>query len=258
MGNIENIDEIVQRYFKARIGLNDLIHELAKGDWSKIDLIYKNNEKFRELYKELLDSLKDFENATTAGKVYTCSDQLLPLIKSLEKRIPSSKEISNKCQISVLLEYARDDWEGKDEYEHVEKYDAFFALPNYDPDNWLRCKFILKGIFISPFILKNVPESAVQAYNESCACFIYGNYLATAAMARSALELMLKSNYPEFSNYNNLYDILSRWDTVNKLKNKKNYKDKVYFIREKGNAALHEGDSKLIPESCTEFWYFPL
>jgi hypothetical protein len=54
MGNIENIDEIVLRYFKAAIGLEDLINELANGDWSKIDLIYSNNEKFRELYKELL------------------------------------------------------------------------------------------------------------------------------------------------------------------------------------------------------------
>ncbi|MBM3436556.1 MAG: DUF4145 domain-containing protein [Bacteroidetes bacterium] len=250
MGNIENIDEIVLRYFKANIGLNDLINELAKGDWSKIDLIYNNNEKFRELYKELLDSLKDFENATTAGKVYTCSDQLLSLIKSLEKRVPYSKEISKKCQISVLLEHTRWDWLGKigdveDAESYVERFDAFFKLPNYDPDNWLKRKFTLKGIFISTFILKNVPESVVQGYNESCACFIYGNYLATVAMARSVLELMLKDKFQEFANYN-LSQILSRWDTIDKLKNKNNYKDKVKFIKNKGNAALHEGSDKLL------------
>ena len=216
MENKENMDEIVLRYYKAKIRLNDFINEIAKGDLSKIDLIYNNNEEFRELYQELLDSLKDFENATTAGKVYTCSVQLLPLIKSLEKRIPSSKEISNKCQISVLLEHTRYDWASKiadieNAESYVERFDAFFKLPNYDPDNWLRRKFTLKGIFILPSKLKNVPESVIQGYDESCACFIYGNYLATAAMARSALELMLKSNYPEFCNYDNLHDILLRF-----------------------------------------------
>jgi hypothetical protein len=250
MENIENVDEIMLRYFKANIGLEDLINELANGDWSKIDLIYNNNEKFRELYKELLNSLKDFENATTAGKVYTCSDQLLSLIKSLEKRKSSSEEISNKCQISVLLEHTRYDWASKigdieDAESYVERFDAFFKLPNYDPDNWLKRKFTLKGIFILPSLLKNVPQSIVQGYNESCACFIYGNYLATAAMARSVLELMLKDKFQEFANYN-LSQILSRWDTVDKLKNKKNYKDKVKFIRIKGNAALHDGDDKLL------------
>lgn len=103
MDKAETLDEIIIRYFKANTGLNDLISELANGDWSKIDLIYNNNEKFRELSRKLLNSLKDFENATTAGKVYTCSDQLLSLIKSLEKRKSSSKEISSKCQVSALL-----------------------------------------------------------------------------------------------------------------------------------------------------------
>ena len=246
MEKAETLDGIIIRYFKAKLGLDNLISELANGDWSKIGLIYDNNEKCRELCKELSDSLKDFENATTAGKVYTCSDQLRSLMKSLEKQNLSSKEISSKSQISVLLEHARDDWESKDEYKlHVEKYDAFFKLPNYDPDNWLRRKFILKGIFISPSILKNVPESVMQGYNEACACFIYGNYLATAAMARSVLELMLKDKFQEFAHYTPS-QILLRWDTVDKLKNKKNYKDKVEFIKTKGNVALHEGDDKVL------------
>lgn len=247
MEKAEILDEIIIRYLKAKLGLNNLISELANGDWSKIDLIYDNDEKCRDLYKELLDSLKDFENATTAGKVYTCSDQLRSLMKSLEKQNLSSKEISNKYSISGLLEHARDDWESKDEYhEHVENYDAFFKLPNYDPDNWLRRKFSLRGVFISHPILKDIPQSIMHGFHESYSCFIYGNYLATAAMARSVLELMLKDKFQEFRNYDNLRDILSKWDTINKLKNKKNYKDKVDFIRFKGNAALHKGDEKLL------------
>ncbi len=244
MENVGNVDEIILRYFKARRGLSNLIDEIANGDWSKFDLIYNNNEKFRELYDEMFDSLKDFENVTTAGKAYTCSDQLLSLVELIEQH-PSSKENPNKCKIADDLEYARDLYAGNNFENHVETFDAFFTLPNYDPDNWLKRKFILKGIFISSSILKKVSESGVQGYNESCACFIYGNYLATFAMARSVVELMLKDKFQEFANYN-LSQILSRWDTVDKLKNKKNYKDKVNFIRNKGNVALHEGDEKLL------------
>ena len=247
--NVENLDEILLRYFKAYLELNKLINEIANGDCSKIDLIYNNDEKFRELSAELLDSLEDFENATTAGKVYTYSDQFLSLIRSLKKRKSSSKEISDKCQLSVLLEHARDDWAGKDEGiegRFTKRFDAFFSLPNYDPDNWLKRKFILKGIYIYPSKLKNVSKSIIQGFNESCSCFIYGNFLAATAMSRSILELMLKTNFQEFYNYDNLHDILSRWDTVDKLKNKKNYKNKVNFIRISGNTALHRSNEKLL------------
>lgn len=61
----------------------------------------------------------------------------------------------------------------------------------------------------------------------------------------SRMRRVLKDKFQEFAHYN-LSQILSRWDTVDKLKNKKNYKDKVKFIRIKGNAALHEGDDKLL------------
>lgn len=253
MKNITNIDEIVIRYYKACIGQDEIIKEIAKGDWSKAELIYNNNEQFRSLTEERLNSLKDFEHVTSGGNIYTSSDYLLPLYKCLVQRQTTSKKDSfDKRAIAVFLEHIRDEWEDKikngdiPDNGIVETFDAFFGLPNYDPDGWLKRKFDLRGVYISSFKAKNIPESVIQGFYESCSSFVYGNYLATVAMARSVLEFSLRHRFPNFHNYT-LNEITNEvWNSEPALKNKNNYRDKANFIRKKGNEVLHEGDIKIL------------
>lgn len=253
MKNITNIDEILIRYYKACIGQDEIIKEFAKGDWSKAELIYNNNEQFRNLTEERLNSLKDFEHVTSGGNIHTSSDYLLPLYNALVQRQTTSKKDGfDKCAIAFFLEHIRDEWEDKiknwgiPDNGIVETFDAFFGLPNYDPDSWLKRKFALGGVYISPFKAKNIPESVIQGFNESCSSFIYGNYLATVAMARSVLEFSLKHKFQKFCNCT-LYEITNKiWHNVPALKNEENYRKQADNIRRKGNDVLHEGDSKIL------------
>ena len=73
MENITNIDKIIFRYYEAWVGLDNHLKEVVKGDWSRAEFVYNNDELFRKLYKEMLDSLKNFEQVTSAN-MHTCSD----------------------------------------------------------------------------------------------------------------------------------------------------------------------------------------
>ena len=254
---MKTIDEIIIRYVSALWGFSNLIKEIASGDWSKADLIYENHPPAKELYDKMLSALEDFKNETSSGNIYTCSDELLSLFKKMEKHNASTEKDwhnSNKCSFAVFLENIRHEWDDKIENGDVKdigivkQFDAFFELPNYDPDSWLKRKFIIKGAHISSFNVKKVPKSVVKGFNEASACFIYGNYLATAAMARSVLEDMLKTNFKTFSTCNSLSDILYIWckSKVDELKNKKNYLDKAYNIKRTGNEALHKDNDKIL------------
>lgn len=253
MKNITNIDEIIIRYYKACIGLDEIIKEIAKGDWSKAELIYTNNEQFRNLTEERLNSLKDFEHAWPGGNIHASSPDLVPFYNKLVQiQTTSKKDSFDKCAIAFFLEHIRDEWEDKIKYGDipdngiVETFDAFFRLPNYDPDSWLKRKFDLRGVYISSFKVRNIPESVIQGVNESCSSYIYGNYLATVAMARSVLEFSLKHKFPKFCNYT-LHQITTNiWDSEPLLKNKENYRKQANYIRMKGNDVLHEGDIKIL------------
>jgi len=56
------------------------------------------------------------------------------------------------AKIAGFLEHFRDEWEWKIEEGHIDDgdlldaLDAFFTLPNYDPDAWLRRKFMIGGV----------------------------------------------------------------------------------------------------------------
>lgn len=249
MKNITNIDEILNRYLNACIGQSEIIKEFAKGDWGKAESVYNNHEPFRNLCEERLNSLKDFEHATSGGNIHTLSDHLLPIYNPLvQRQTTSKKDSSNECSITNFLYHIRDEWEDKikngDTPDNgiIEAFYAFFGLPNYDPYDWLKRKFYLRGIYISPSKGKNIPESVIQEYKESCSSFIYGNYLATVATARSVLEFSLKRQFPKFCKYD-LNDIIN---SVPELKGENNYREKADNIRRTGNNALHKDDIKIL------------
>src|SRR3990172_5824518 len=169
------------------------------------------------------------------------------------------KDSSNECSINGFLEHIREEWEGKiGDMDHaikiVESLGDFFKLPNYDPDGWLKRKFILRGVYIPVNKVKNINKTVVQGFHESFSCFIYGNYLATIAMARSVLEFSLRDKFKEFCNHT-LDEIINKiWNSVPALKNKDNYRAKADFIRITGNDVLHKDDIKrrqLINEHTT-------
>jgi len=255
MENITNIDKIIFRYYEAWVGLDNRLKEVVKGDWSRAEFVYNNDELFRKLYKEMLDSLKNFEQVTSAN-MHTCSDNLSSIYNKL---IKVTKDSSNECSINGFLEHIREEWEGKiGDIDHaikiVESLGDFFKLPNYDPDGWLKRKFILRGVYIPVNKVKNINKTVVQGFHESCSCFIYGNYLATIAMARSVLEFSLRDKFKEFCN-RTLDEIINKiWNSVPALKNKDNYRAKADFIRITGNDVLHKDDIKrrqLINEHTT-------
>lgn len=254
MERYTEIDEIIIRYIKAQYELQKFVNDAAGGNWSKLELILENDEQANkqvgEICNKINSSLEDLENKTYGVSVYSLSSSFLSIFKQMEKKLSSSKKDLNKGSISAFLEHIRDDWDWKSEEIEdtrwiVRQLDSFFSLPNYDPDNWLRRKFLIKGMDFSISELSKISKNAIQGFHESCTCFIYGIYLATVAMARSTLELMLKDKFPMFINCR-LKDIIIKWDKIDKPKNDKKRFIMAEFIRKKGNFVLHESDEKVL------------
>ena len=245
MENITNIDKIILKYCEAWICLDNHLKAVVKGDWSRAEFVYNNDELFRKLYKEMLDSLRIFEQVTSAN-MHTFSENLSSIYNKL---IGSTKDSSNEYSINCFLEHIKQDWEGKDDHvknikELIESLDNFFKLPNYDPDGWLNRRFILRGVYIPVNKVKNINETVVQGFHEACSCFIYGHYLAAISMARSVLEFSLRDKFKEFCDHTLDENINKIWNSVPALKNKDYYRDKANFIRIKGNDVLHKDDIK--------------
>ena len=50
---MENLDEIIIRYYKANSDLSNLIAEKAKGDWSKAELLISNDDRAKQVVDEI-------------------------------------------------------------------------------------------------------------------------------------------------------------------------------------------------------------
>jgi len=239
---MENLNEIIIRYYKAYFELSKLINEIAKGDWSKAELLINNNDRAKQVLDKMDEALSDFEQSTSAGKLYQVSDEFVSICDVMLQKLDNS---SNNASVTGFLEHIQDEWEGKTEDGHVEDWgivDAlkvFFSLPNYDPDAWLKRRFLIQGVRISSS-LKNIPKKIEMGFSEACACFIYGQNLASSALARSVMEAALKDRFIVFKNMSLGNIIHNGWFKIDQLKKQSELNAKAKKIWEAGNEALHD------------------
>ena len=57
---MENLDEIILRYYKMYFEFSNLIEENAKGDWSKAELLINNNDRAKLILDEMDRASSDF------------------------------------------------------------------------------------------------------------------------------------------------------------------------------------------------------
>ena len=158
---------------------------------------------------------------------------------------------SNNASVTGFLEHIRDEWEGKTENGDVEDWgivgalNVFFSLPSYDPDAWLKRRFLIRGVRISSNST-NIPQKIEIGFREACTCFIYGQNIASAALARSVMDAAFKDKFECFKNMK-LGDIIRKgWYKIAELKNQQQLNEKAKKILNAGNDALHEhGDNKV-------------
>ncbi len=245
---MKNVNDIIIQYYKAYFELSNLINEKAQGDWSKAELLVNNNDRAKQVLDDMDQALSDFEQSTSAGKLYQVSDDFVSLFDRMLQKLDNR---SNKASVTGFLEHIRDEWGWKTEGGDVEDWgildalDVFFSLPNYNPDAWLKRRFLIRGVRISSSS-KNIPKKIEIGFSEACACFIYGQNLASSALARSVMEAALKDKFIFFRNMG-LGEIIDKgWYKIDQLRKHPKLNEKAKKILEAGNEALHEhGDSKV-------------
>lgn len=148
---MDNIEDVILDYYKAFFALESLINDKAKGDWNKAEMLINNDYGARQVYNNVQDALKNFRRLTSdVGFVQLTADFQI-LYDLLKKRCEVQKP---SAYLAGFLEHFRDEWEWKIEEGHIEDGDllealnAFFTLPNYDPDGWLRRKFLTGGLLV--------------------------------------------------------------------------------------------------------------
>jgi hypothetical protein len=110
---LENVNEIIIRYYKSYFELSNLIDKKAKGDWSKAELLITNKDRAKQVLDEMDDeALSDFEQSTSAGKLYQVSDDFISFCDKMLQKLDNR---SNKASVAGFLEHIRDEWEDKTE-----------------------------------------------------------------------------------------------------------------------------------------------
>jgi len=254
---MENVDEIIIRYYKALLQFSALIDEKAQGDWSKAELIIQNVDGAKQLIDEIDQSFYDFEHSTSAGKLYQVSDELNALFNNMSINLSN---YGSKASITTWLEHMYDDWSWKTEEGHVEDYGIVqalrlvFLLPSFNPDEWLRRRFLIRGVRISSDLI-HMPKTIETRFNEACTCFIYGQNLATYALARAVLEVALKEKYIVFSSRSmTLGNIINKgWHKIDQLKRYPELRKKAEKIWLAGNDALHMHNDYKVQHLINEF-----
>jgi hypothetical protein len=253
---MKNVNEIIIRYYTAYSKLSDLIDSKTKGDWSKAELLVKNNDPVQQALDDMDAALSDFEQLTSAGILYQISDNLISLSEIMLRQL--SNRTNKEASVTAFLEHIRDDWERKTEDGDVEDWgivDAlkvFFSLPNYDPDAWLKRRFLIRGVRISESS-QNVPKKVELGFSEACASFIYGQNIAACALARSVMETALKEKFIVFKNQSLGKIINVDWHKIDKLKEQTQLNENAKKILEAGNNALHEYRDNKVRQLINEF-----
>lgn len=253
---MEKIDDVIQDYFKAYFELESLVQDKAKGDWNKAETLINNDRRAGQAYTNIEDALKSFRRLTSDvgfAQVTAGYHSLYAMIKGL------SEVQKSYTGIAGFLEHFRDEWESKIEEGHIEDgdlldaLDAFFTLPNYDPDGWLRRKFLIGGILLVEDIQK-ISRKTETAFKEACIAFLYGLNLATLSVARSVLESALKESFPEFADQT-LGGIINKgWTTIDRLRQNSDLNNKARRIMRAGNQVLHQTEEARISHLLNELY----
>jgi len=236
---MQDISSVILRYARAYLGLAKLVIDLAGGDWSKVDLIIRNRKDAKELVNEMNHALEDFRNATSAGKFFSYMDGLETFFEDLPDDITIKYEHSIADFVADMRDRRADEIENgwREDDGIVAALDAMFDLPKFDPDLWLKRKFLCRGARISSEA--NVPTNVRRRFEEAYACYIYGNHLAAVAMARAVLEFVLVQRY-NLNPKTLLGDILNKnWSMIHGLKNNKELQQKANHINELAKESVH-------------------
>lgn len=251
---MENVTNIIIRYYKACFELSNQINEKAKGDWSKAELLILNDDRAKQVFDEMEEAKSDFEQATSAGKLYQVSNDFDSFCETMLQKIDGR---SSMASVTGFLVHIRDEWEGKTEDGDVEDWgivgalNVFFSLPNYDPDAWLKRRFLIRGVRISSSS-RNIPQKIEIGFSEACTCFIYGQNLATSALARSVMEAALKDKFKVLKNLL-LGDIIHKgWHKIDELRKHQELNEKAERIWKAGNEALHEHEDYKVRQLINE------
>lgn len=253
---MDNIENIIRDYFTAYFQLESLIQEKAKGDWNKAGILLNNNEQVQQIWERVEIALKNFRNLTCDVGFMQVNEQYHSLY-SILKRLPGVQK--NYTDIAGFLEHFRDEWEWKIEEGHIEDgdlldaLDAFFRLPNYDPDGWLKRKFMIGGVIIVDNN-KKLPIKVETSFREACTAFLYGLNLAAISVSRSVLESVLKDCFPEFANEGLGGFLHNSWFKIEKLQKNSDLNKKALRIMRAGNQAMHETTEAKISRLLNELY----
>lgn len=243
---MKDIDEIIFGYAGAVIGLKRVIREKAKGDWSKLAILVKNDEEARQLDEKRSYYEGEFRESTVLGNLYTCSKGVMKAISDFLLEEDQSEQAA-KTSLEWDIEAARDaiaDMLQDEEDYRVVALDSLARLPNFSPDDWVRRKYMIDGIYLGEGT--EVPSHLIQRIEEACYSFIYGNFLSCVAMSRAAIETALKEKYPDFTK-RKLNDILkTRWLETEGLKEYPEVQKRAISIQEAGNQILHDRKTKVV------------
>jgi hypothetical protein len=239
---MQNIEDAIRNYFTALFELESLVRDKAKGDWNKALILINNDEQAKELYNKTEDALKNFRRLTSEVGFAATTEEYFSMCDII-KKLPGVQK--PHAPIAGFLEHFRDEWEWKIEEGHIKDGDlldalnAFFELPNYDPDAWLRRKFLIGGIILVGN-KQTISKKTETAFKEACIAFLYGLNLATLSIARSVLESALKESFPELANHPLGSIINSDWYTIDDLRQNIDLNKKATKIMRAGNQALHQ------------------
>ena len=253
---MESIEEVIRNYFTAYFELESLVQDKARGDWNKADTLINNDKRAREVYNNFEDALKSFRHLTSDVGFAQVTAEYNSLYATLKGLYSRQKPYT---AIAGFLEHFRDEWEWKIEEGHIDDgdlldaLDAFFTLPNYDPDAWQRRKFMIGGLLLVEGTQK-VSKKTETAFREACVAFLYGLNIAAISVARSVLESALKECFPEFADQSLGGIINNGWTTVDRLPQRSDLNDKARRIMRAGNQVLHQTDEAKISHLLNELY----
>jgi len=237
---MKNIDEVLVGYIRAIIGLDELIRNKAKGDWRKLDILLENDDEARLLDEQMSQYEDEFREGTSLGNIFTFSDELEDVFKALgDGSLKREDKVSLQCE----LEAARDmiaDLTHEDD-DRVVALDNLARLPNYNPDDWIRRRYQFQAIYVP--LQTDIPPYLVRMLKEANYSFVYGNFLASAALTRAILEYTLKERFPQLKN-SLLGNITSNngWHKIKELKGREEMRKMADGIRDRGNQIMHTLD----------------
>ena len=110
----------------------------------------------------------------------------------------------------------------------------------------------VQGIYLSPNATK-IPLYLIQRLEEACFSFIYGNFLASTALARATVEIALKENFPTLKNLTFDEIVNKNWFKIKGLKEHGEMQKMADSIRNVGNQIMHKPQDKVV-RICNELF----